>query len=251
MPNEALTPAATVAAKASRPYPNDSAAYRKARTALLAEEIELRRQIERVAAQRRALPPCGEIPQDYAVTAADGRRVRLSELFGDKDTLVTFFWMFGPERARPCPMCTAFLGCLDGNARDIEQRVALAIVGRSPIERQKAFKQERGWRALRLYATTDVNEGEAFAKDYRGLVEHEEGALPGGLAEVATFNVFHRDADGTIRRSWSDEMGFETADPGQDPRAAPDPLVMWTIFDMTPEGRDPEWIPSLEYPERR
>jgi predicted dithiol-disulfide oxidoreductase (DUF899 family) len=36
-----LTPAAELAAK-SRPYPNDSAEYRAARAALLAEEIELR-----------------------------------------------------------------------------------------------------------------------------------------------------------------------------------------------------------------
>jgi predicted dithiol-disulfide oxidoreductase (DUF899 family) len=42
-------------------------------------------------------------------------------------------------------------------------------------------------------------------------------------------------------------MGFETSDPGQDPRGAPDPMVKWTIFDMTPEGRDPKWYPKLEY----
>ena len=52
---ETVAPAATLAAKASKPFPGDSAEYRKARTALLAEEIELRRQIERVAAMRRAL----------------------------------------------------------------------------------------------------------------------------------------------------------------------------------------------------
>jgi predicted dithiol-disulfide oxidoreductase (DUF899 family) len=42
-------------------------------------------------------------------------------------------------------------------------------------------------------------------------------------------------------------MGFETADPGQDPRGAPEIMPMWTIFDMTPEGRAPDWYPSLEY----
>ena len=60
-----LKPATELAAAAaSKPYPNDSAAYREARTALLIEEIELRRHIERVAAQRRALPPGGEA-RDY------------------------------------------------------------------------------------------------------------------------------------------------------------------------------------------
>ena len=46
-------------------YSNESAEYRKARNALLSEEIALRRQIETVAAQRRALPPGGEVPEDY------------------------------------------------------------------------------------------------------------------------------------------------------------------------------------------
>jgi hypothetical protein len=40
-------------------FPNESAAYRQARNALLAEEIELRCNIERVAELRRALPPGG------------------------------------------------------------------------------------------------------------------------------------------------------------------------------------------------
>ena len=69
----ALKPAAEMAAAASKPYPNDDDAYRKARTALLAEEIELRRHIERVAAQRRALPPGGEARAYRSATSAVGR----------------------------------------------------------------------------------------------------------------------------------------------------------------------------------
>ena len=46
-------------------YPNESATYRDARNKLLDAEIALRAQIEAVAAQRRALPPGGEVPQDY------------------------------------------------------------------------------------------------------------------------------------------------------------------------------------------
>ncbi|WP_411881836.1 DUF899 family protein [Polaromonas sp. YR568] len=71
---DALKPAAALAAAASKPYPNDSTAYRDARTALLAEEIELRRHIERVAARRRALPLGGE-PPDYRFTDENGRAV--------------------------------------------------------------------------------------------------------------------------------------------------------------------------------
>ena len=58
-----LGDAREMAAKSAWPFPNESGAYRAARTALLAEEIELRRHIERVAEMRRALPP-GEKPGD-------------------------------------------------------------------------------------------------------------------------------------------------------------------------------------------
>ena len=74
-----LKPATELAAAASKPYPNDSAEYRQARTALLAEEIELRRYIERVAAQRRALPPGGEAGE-YLFNDENGKRLPLADL---------------------------------------------------------------------------------------------------------------------------------------------------------------------------
>ena len=54
-----LIPAAELAAENKAHFPNESPEYRRPRNALLAEEIELRRHIERVAALRRALPPGG------------------------------------------------------------------------------------------------------------------------------------------------------------------------------------------------
>ena len=44
---------------------------------------------------------------------------------GKHYTLVSYFWMFGPQRERPCPMCTNRLGAVNRNAADIKQRVAL------------------------------------------------------------------------------------------------------------------------------
>ncbi|WP_439815636.1 DUF899 family protein [Zavarzinia sp. CC-PAN008] len=231
-----LVPAAELAARFNRPNPNDSPDYRKARIDLLAAEIALRRQIEAVARMRRALPPGGVVPEDYVLTGEDGQPIRLSQMFGDSDTLVTYFWMYGPKRQRPCPMCTSMLTALDGEARDIARQVPLAIIGSSPIERQVAFKQERGWRHLRLFSSA----GSRFARDYHG-----EG--PDG-EDWAAFNVFRKGADGTIRLFWADEMGDGTQDPGQDPRGAPEIMPLWTILDMTPHGRAPDWYPSLDYP---
>lgn len=228
-----LTPAIDLARRNAVRFPNESAEYRQAREALLAEEIELRRHIERVAAQRRALPPGGELTKDYRF---DGERgpVSLAGLFGGKQTLVIYSYMFGPQRDRPCPMCTSLLNAWDGEARDVEQHVALAVMARSPIQRLLGFKTERGWRNLKLYC--DVT-GE-FSRDYHALA-------PNG-GDNPAFNVFTR-RDGTIRHFWSGEMGLETSDPGQDPRGAPDLMPIWTILDTTPEGRGTDWYPKLDY----
>ena len=132
----------------------------------MAEEIELRRHIERVAEQRRALPPGGEVKKNYAFEGENGK-VSFADLFGDKDTLVVYTYMFGPQRERPCPMCTSLLSAWDGEVPDIQQRVALAIVARSPIARLVAFKRERGWHHLPLYS--DIS-GE-FSRDYHASDE--------------------------------------------------------------------------------
>ncbi|RZT11288.1 Predicted dithiol-disulfide oxidoreductase, DUF899 family [Duganella sp. CF402] len=227
-----LTPAAELAAKNSRPYPNDSPEYRAARVALLAEEIELRRHIERVAGQRRALPPGGE-PPGYDFLDENGKTVQLADLFGRHDTLVTYFWMYGPQRELPCPMCTAFLGALDTPSRDLTQRIAVAVIGRSPVARQLAFARERGWHNLPFYQCI----GDDFPRDYRGLA-------PDG-SEWPALDVWTR-SDGKVRHFWASELGG-TQDPGQDPRGAPAPTPLWNILDLTPGGRGTDWYPKLSY----
>lgn len=228
-----LVPVAELVKRNGVTFARESAAYRHARDALLAEEIELRRHIERVADQRRALPPGPEVQGDYQFVGEHGP-VDFAGLFGDKQTLVAYSYMFGPERTRPCPMCTNLLGAWEGNAADIGQRVALVVVARSPLERLVAWKQERGWRNLQLVSDLDG----AYSRDYFGL-------LPDG-SEVPALNVFTR-RDGTLRHFWSGEMSGPTADPGQDPRGAPDPAPLWTVLDMTPEGRGSDWYPQLDY----
>ena len=212
-------------------FPNESAGYRQARDALLAEEIELRRHIERVAEQRRALPPGGTVPKDYAFEGENGP-VTFSGLFGDKQTLAVYSYMCGPKRAQPCPMCTSLMAAWDSEALDAEQRIALVMVARSPIERLLAVKKERGWRHLRLCSDMDGD----FTRDYVSATD----------ADIPAFNVFTR-RDGSIRHFWSGEMGGGMADPGQDPRGAPDLMPLWTILDSTPEGRGVDWYPSLNY----
>lgn len=227
-------PSTELAKKASNAFPGESAAYRKARTALLAEEIEFRRHMTRLAAQRRALPPGPVVKDAYRFKDANGATLSLAELFGPRDTLVTYFWMYGPKRERPCPMCTNWLGSVNGNAADVKQRVALKILGRSTVERQLAFAMERGWRDLDFVQTV----GDAYARDL-GLLNRD------GTENPAL--VVYRKSGATVRLFWSSEMSRAMADPGQDPRDAPDIASLWSILDLTPDGRGDDWYPKLRY----
>ena len=228
---QTLEPASELARKNGVRFPNESSGYRRARDALLAEEIELRRHIERVAEQRRALPPGGKVAKDYRFEGESGP-ASFADLFGDKQTLAIYSYMYGPKRERPCPMCASLLSAWNGEVLDLEQRIALVAVARSPIKRLVAFKQERGWRDLKV--CSDVS-GD-YTRDYVSADD----------ADVPAFNVFSR-RDGTIRHFWSGEMGSATADPGQDPRGAPDLMPLWNILDMTPDGRGTDWYPKLQY----
>jgi predicted dithiol-disulfide oxidoreductase (DUF899 family) len=231
MDSSTLKPAIELARANTVRHPNESAEYRRAREALLAEEIELRRHIARVAELRRNLPPGGEVTKNYAFEGEHGK-ASLAELFGDKPTLIVYSYMFGPQREQPCPMCTSFMGVWESKLQDVERRVALVFVARSPIERLVAAKKARGWTQHRIFSDSSGD----YTRDY---VSKEDADVPG-------YSVFTR-RDGKIRHFWSGEMRGGTADPGQDPRGAPDLDPLWSILDTTPDGRGKDWYPKLTY----
>jgi len=238
-------------------FPAESAEYRAARDQLLAKEIDLRRQMEAVAAARRELPPGGEVPEDY-VFQGEGREgkpmpVRLSELFTPgRDSLAIYSFMFPrdpgddrpgpvrePETAKlplhegPCPSCVALLDQLDGMVEHASQKMNFAVVAKSPLPPVLTFAGERGWRSLRFLSSAD----NTYNPDY--LAETPEGA------QRPMLNVFHRDG-GTIRHFWGSELFYGPWDPGQEPRHVGTLEPLWNLFDLTPEGR-PDWDEQLAY----
>ena len=233
MADNDLIPAAELAAKNKAHFPNESPEYRRARNALLAEEIELRRHIESVANLRRALPPGGVVPEDYAFEGSNGA-VRLSQLFGGKDTLVLYSMMFGPQRERPAPCVQP----CSHPGTGLPETFANVLLSQSPRAlRSSAFSISKRNVGGGTYRFTPTRQG-----DYtRAYVSANDDDIPG-------LSVFTR-SDGTIRHFWSGEMSGEMADPGQDPRGATDLDPLWTILDLTPAGRGADWYPKLEYAE--
>ena len=116
---------------------NASSEYIAQRDQLRLAEIELMRHQEKVAEMRRQLPQGPEI-QDYVfeegpadLNAGDSpvRTVRMSQLFTATDrALIIYHFMFGKKNTKPCPMCTAWIDCMNGIAPHLAQNVDLAIV---------------------------------------------------------------------------------------------------------------------------
>src|SRR5688500_1172780 len=217
-------------------FPNETPEYRAARDRLLDGELELRRKVAAVAALRRELPLGGLIPQDYAFDERDRatgatRKTKLSELFGEKDTLVVYSMMYGPKMKAACPSCTAIVDALDAQTVHIEQRTALVVVARNPIDVIQAHAESRGWRRIRLLSSS-AND---YNRDY-----HAESADGDQLPAV---NVFARRPDG-IHHFWSAELLYADI-PGEDPRHADTFWPLWNVLDLTPEGRGTDWYPKL------
>ena len=174
-------------------FPGETVEYRAARDVLLQREISLRRELEAVAAARRALPPGGEVPEDYLFEEIDEhgrvRNIALSELFAPgTDALAIYNYMFprhcaderpGPSNGAtailplaegPCPSCTALIDQLDGAVPHIAAHANLVVVARAPIERVAGFARERGWRHIRVVSS----HGNSFAVDYGGEVDGQQ-----------------------------------------------------------------------------
>jgi predicted dithiol-disulfide oxidoreductase (DUF899 family) len=236
-------------------FPGESDEYRRQRNRLLETEIELRHALERVAAQRRALPLGGTVPDDYCFEAAgDGGEVRFSELFSPaKNTLVIYSFMFPrysgdtrpaaaagettewPLTETPCPSCTSILDGLNGAAPHLAQRVNLAVVAKSDPGRMGSFARERGWGNLRLLSSRD----NAYNRDYHAETTAGE--------QLPILNVFVREA-GQIRHFWASELLFAKGPKGEETRHVDLIWPIWHVLDMTPAGRgDEPNFPGLHY----
>lgn len=237
-------------------YPNESADYRTARNALLDAEMALRAQIEAVAAQRRSLPPGGEVPQDYVFERLGENcmpeKVRMSELFGRHDTLILYNFMYGSDRDAPCPGCTHLLDGVDGAARHVGQRAAFYVVAKSPIARLVGWAKARGWDHLRFLSAA----GNGYSADYFGdtskfspEMRQQFGVADGKDWDETIYNVFRHD-EGKVRHFWGSEMSFAPSEPHQHHRSGDFANPLWGLLDITPEGRG-SFFPKLAYDERQ
>src|SRR3954468_10152247 len=140
----------------------ESGEYAKAREELRLAEVELMRQRERVAQQRRDLPP-GPVMPNYAF---DNGAVTLEELVTDRP-LIVYHLMYGKAQTTPCPMCTMWIDGFNGVAHHIARNADFAVAAAAETDDLQRFGRERGWDQLRLLSCGD----NTFKRDLRSEVE--------------------------------------------------------------------------------
>lgn len=223
-------------------FPGESKEYRKKRDNLLKAEMELRRQIEEVARQRRELPLGGEA-KDYvfeegAYDLSDDETVKetsLSKLFeDDKQSLFIYSFMFMPDAEKPCTSCNSILDGLNGQARHIEDRVNFVVVAKAPIKQLRSWARQRGWDSLRLLSSYN----NTYNTDY-GAEDAEGNQWPAA-------NIFQKTDDG-IYHFYNTELLYAPSEESQNGRHVDMIWPLWNVFDMTPEGRGTDWYPKHEY----
>lgn len=208
-------------------FPNETDEVRQARERVLEAETRARRAVEEAAAARRALPISCEVAEDYRFRELDEqgevREVHLSELFGTNDSLIVYSYMFGPEKARPCPMCTPLLQGLSALEHHIRPRVSLVAVAESPPARLRDVAAEFNLQNLRLLCSA----GTTYNRDYGGTTD--EG-------DTTMWNTFVR-REGKIYHFWGSLLVHTPEEPDMDHRAGDLFSPIFAAFDLTPEGR--------------
>ena len=219
-------------------YPNETKDYRDARAALLKDEQKLVEQTKALAEKRRKLPLGGQLKEDYVFQwAGDGKvgqklgeRVKFSELFGDKNTLLLYSWMFGPNWDKPCPSCTSLMDGFDRTWYSVVQDAAFATIAKAQPEKISAWAKERGWSQIPLLSGAQSS----FQADYKCQSskpgENDDMQLPVML-------VFQK-RDGKIFHFWQTETMSNHVDTV---------WPYWNLLDFTPAGRPDRQTPPQRF----
>jgi predicted dithiol-disulfide oxidoreductase (DUF899 family) len=211
-------------------YPNESKEYRAARDALLKNEQELVDKVKALAEKRRKLPLGGELKENYVFQWANdekaGQRVKFSELFAGKNTLLLYSWMFGPNWDKPCPSCTSLMDGFDRSSYQVTRNAAFASIAKAQPERINAWAKERGWSQIDLLSGFES----PFQKDYKCQGDSDDMQYPVML-------VFTK-RNGKIFHFWSTELGANHVDTV---------WPYWNLMDFTPEGRPDRSTPPQKF----
>jgi len=190
--------------------------WQAAREELLAQEKELTRARDRLAAARRRMPMMA-VERQYAFTGPDGP-LTLLDLFDGRRQLIVYRFFFEPGvEGWPDSGCSGCSFLADQvahlahlNARD----TTLVFVSRAPQAEIAGWQARMGWEQIPWFTLTDD-----FDADF-------------GVDEWHGTNVFLRDGDRAYRTYFVNNRGDEAMG------------STWSFLDITPLGRQEQWEDS-------
>ncbi|MFZ1989250.1 MAG: DUF899 family protein, partial [Alphaproteobacteria bacterium] len=116
-----------------------------ARKELLAQEKELTKMRDAVAAERRALPWV-KLEENYVFDSVKGK-LSLSDLFDGRSQLHVQHFMFGPDWKAGCFGCSFMADHVDGARQHFEHNdLSFVAVSRTGVEQIEAYKKRMGWK---------------------------------------------------------------------------------------------------------
>ena len=221
-----------------------------ARAGLLKREKELIRMSDELARQRRELPWV-PVEKEYAFQSADGPKT-LAELFDGRSQLVVYHFMFGPDYAAGCPVCSSIADSFNGVIPHLKARdVTMICVSRAPLEKLLAYRERMGW---------NFNWASSYDSDFNFDFERSQTR--------DQVSVWVNDAPTVVSRFASacgtDPVGYLAEGPGLSvfalseediyltysttARGLEPAMVYYVVLDRVPRGRDegdppdPSWI---------
>ncbi|HEY7992560.1 MAG TPA: DUF899 family protein [Stellaceae bacterium] len=152
--------------------------------------------------------------ENYSFATTNGP-IKLGDLFGDKDTLFVIHNM-----GASCRYCTLWADGFNGVLPHLESRAAFVVSSPDDPDKQRKFKDSRGW-TFRMVS----HQGSNFAADmgYKDGTKFQPGV-----------SVFKKQNGMIVRVS---DQGLGPYD---------DFCSVWHFFDMMPGGAG-DWAPQYKY----
>ena len=202
-----------------------------AQKAFLTKEKEFTHQREELSRQRRALP-WEKLDKPYVFEGPDGT-VSLSDLFGGRNQLIVYHFMFPPEWDEGCPHCSFWADNFNGIIVHLHQRdVSFVAISRAPLPKIEAFEKRMGW-TFKWLSSDDGDFNYDFRASFHpGEIEsgaplYNFGTSEPGFTDREGVSVFYKDKDGGIVHTYSTWARgidiFNTA---------------YHYLDVVPKGRD-------------
>jgi predicted dithiol-disulfide oxidoreductase (DUF899 family) len=206
----------------------------RSRKELLAKEKKLTHECDALSEERRNLPWV-KVDKDYVFDSPNGK-VTLKELFGDKNQLVVYHFMFGPGWEQGCPSCSMIADTFDGMRVHLSARdVSFVAISRAKLSEIEAFQNRMGWTFKWLSSfNNDFNYDfrVSFTKEEldKGKVDYNF-TLQEFSEEAPGLSVFYKDPSGNIFHTYSTYgRGLDTL------------LHPYNYLDLVPKGRDEEGL---------